>query len=246
MAWELIRCLVALRNEFNILAPGRDKGADGSIGDSAHTSRSDHTPDEDSVYLRDHDADSKNEVHALDIDSTGPWPRSFGSIVQAIIAGEKAKWLDANDRCRLEYVIFNGKIYSRTRDFEPRDYTGSDPHTNHAHFSGRYLTTTENDTRPWGVLTLTPPPGGKGDDSMADMADFFASIGRATSVPASPDVTQTDRNNRDNFARAVRFALGYNQPYEQDTLPGGALTRIADGVESMVDGADGGGEPGGQ
>lgn len=154
MAWNLVLSLVALRNEFNVIAPNRDKGADGAIGDSSHTSASDHSPDEDSIVLRDHDADSKNEVHALDIDSSGPWPvgRSFASIVAAIIAGEKAKWLDADDRCRLKYVIFNRKIYSQTSDFAPRDYSGTDPHTNHAHFSARYDTPAENDTRPWGVI----------------------------------------------------------------------------------------------
>jgi hypothetical protein len=152
-AWVTVPSLLALRDEFNKLSPGRDKGADGTIGDSAHTSTSDHTPDEDSDYLRDHDPDSKNEVHALDIDSTGPWPgRSFDQIVKGIIAQERARWLDANDRCRLKYVIHNRKIYSQSTDFQPVDYTGTDPHTNHAHFSARYETACENDVRPWGVF----------------------------------------------------------------------------------------------
>lgn len=175
-AWVLIPCLVALRTEFNLLAPNRDKGADGSIGDTAHTSSSDHTPDEDSAVLRDHDADSKNEVHALDIDSTGPWPdgRTFRSIVLGIIAAERAKWLDPDDKCRLRYVIFDRKIYHLDNDFQPRDYTGSDPHTNHAHFSGRYDSDTEADTRPWGVLI-------EGDDPMPfieNQADFDAAMSK--------------------------------------------------------------------
>lgn len=150
-AWTLVPSLVALRAEFNALAPGRDKGADGSIGDTNHNSGSDHTPDEDSDVLRDHDPDGKNEVHALDIDSTGPWPRPFRSLILDVVAGERRKWLDPDDVCRLEYVIFNRMIYSRSRDFSPVVYQGRDPHTNHAHFSGRYLTASENDTRPWGV-----------------------------------------------------------------------------------------------
>lgn len=163
-AWELIPSLTKLRQEFNAIAPGRDKGADGAIGDSSHTSSSDHTPDEDSRVLRDHDGDSKNEVHALDIDSSGPWPiwsgtqkERFHRIVMRIIAGERAKWMSATDRCRLNYVIWDRKIYDKDNDFEPRAYGRSDPHTNHAHFSGRYETSCENDTRPWGVYVAPTP-----------------------------------------------------------------------------------------
>lgn len=153
MAWVLVPSLVALRSEFNAVSPGRDKGADGSIGDSNHTSSSDHTPDEDSSVLRNKDSDNINEVHALDIDSTGPWPSPgwFGETIEHIRQDEKRKWLSSNDRSRLSYIIYNHQIASTTTDFEWRTYNGSDPHTNHAHFSNRYETACENDTRPWGV-----------------------------------------------------------------------------------------------
>lgn len=159
--WTLVPCLVTLRSEFNQVSPFRAKGADGAIGDSNHTSSSDHTPDEDSDILRDHDADDKNEVHALDTDSSGPWPgegtqkERFHRKVMAVIEGEKAKWLDANDMCRLNYVIWDDQIYDKDNDFEPRAYlpgnSSRDRHTNHAHFSSRYETRAENDTRPFGV-----------------------------------------------------------------------------------------------
>lgn len=225
-AWFLIACLVSLRDEFNTLAPGRDKGADGAIGDSAHTSRSDHTPDEQSIYLRDHDADAKNEVHALDIDSSGPWPgtgtqkQRFHSIVMRIIAAERVKWLSATDKCRLEFVIWDGKIYSREYDFEPRTYTGtSDPHTSHAHFSGRYLTATEADTRPWNVLDAQE------EDDM-DTAQFFASAAKAARGDA--DATSGDRTNRNNAVQVLRFALGLPvDEQEAENLPSGAAGQLA-------------------
>lgn len=160
-AWILVPCLVALREEFNAVAPQRDRGSDGSIGDSAHTSSSDHTPDEDSDILRDHDADHKNEVHALDIDSSGPWPHGpgetdfqwFDRATKGIVARERARWLDPRDTCRLEYVIWNRQIASRSiDDFRWREYHGTaDPHTGHAHFSARYITAAENDTSPYGI-----------------------------------------------------------------------------------------------
>jgi len=175
--WILVPCLVGLRTEFNIVAPGRRKGADGAIGDGAHTSSSDHTPDEDSNVLRGRDADSKNEVHALDIDSAGPWPGGpawFDAAIKGIVARHK----DGRDD-RLQYVIWNRKIANRDIDnWRWRTYTGTaDPHTNHAHFSARYTTAQESDTSPWGLLG--------GDDDMAldsDMitltADTAKEIGR--------------------------------------------------------------------
>lgn len=148
--WVLVPCLVALRTEFNEVSPRRDKGADGSIGDSSHSSSSDHTPDEDSDILRDHDADSKNEVHALDIDSSGPWPGGwawFNAIILAIVERHRA-----GKDSRLRYVIWNKRIASASSDWRWVKYTGSsDPHTNHAHFSSRYTTAQENDTSSWGV-----------------------------------------------------------------------------------------------
>lgn len=163
-AWELVGCLIMLRNEFNLVSPGRDKGADGSIADALHSPSSDHTPDEDSRVLRDHDADTKNEVHALDIDSTGPWPDGkrgdvkgswFDRKIHEIIAEQKRRWLDPGDMCELHYIIWNRYIYSTSTDWEPRPYTGSsDPHTNHAHFSARYETRAETSKRPWGVAPI--------------------------------------------------------------------------------------------
>lgn len=166
-AWVLIPCLVGLRTEFNVVAPQRDKGADGAIGDSSHTSSSDHTPDEDSDVLRDHDADSKNEVHALDIDSDGPWPDGsgreaggwFDRKINEIVERERAEYLHPTTLGRLSYVIWRGRIASRSNGWK-WEKRSKDDHYDHAHFSGRYLTATENDTRPWGVeeedVPLTP------------------------------------------------------------------------------------------
>lgn len=159
-AWSVVACLLTLRSEFNAVSPNRDKGADGTIGDAAHSPSSDHSPDEDSPVLRDKDADSVNEVHALDIDSSGSWPDGrpgdetgswFDLQIHRIIAAEKRRWLDPSDMCRLRYVIWKKRIYSTSNNFEGEAYTGDDPHTNHAHFSSRYESRAENDTRPWGV-----------------------------------------------------------------------------------------------
>lgn len=182
-AWTLIPCLVALREEFNRVSPNRDRGADGSIGDSAHASSSDHTPDEDSDVLRDHDSDRANEIHALDIDSSGPWPGErkgvieggwFDRTILALVAREKAEYESPTIRGRLQYVIWDGRIASRSWGWTWRDYSGPDPHINHAHFSARYLSSTEADTRLWGVATE--------EDDMPTAAEIADAVWNHTEV----------------------------------------------------------------
>lgn len=148
--WVVVPCLLTLRDEFNRVSPKRDKGADGTIGDSSHKSSSDHTPDEDSDILRDHDADSKNEVHALDIDSSGPWPGGWAWFNAAILAIVERHRTGQDNR--LKYVIWNRRIASKSNGWKWITYTGtSDPHTDHTHFSAVYTTAQEQDTSPWGV-----------------------------------------------------------------------------------------------
>lgn len=135
-SWFLVPCLVHMRDEWNAISPKRDKGSDGSIGDTAHSSRT-----------SDHNPRSNGAVLALDIDSTGPWPGGFDHYVQRVVARCRsgAEW-------RLEYVIWNHKIASRSDGWKWVTYTGStDPHTGHAHFSARHDNTGQSDTRSWHI-----------------------------------------------------------------------------------------------
>lgn len=147
-AWILVPCLVSLRGEFNALAPDRDKASDGSIGDQAHAgSSSDHNPDETGNTPFE-DSDSTNEVHAIDVDKE--LRRSGWTMQRAvdIIVTRHRAGLDN----RLQNVIYNNRIWSRSTGWNPRPYGGSNPHTEHAHFSAVYTTAQERDTRPWGLL----------------------------------------------------------------------------------------------
>jgi hypothetical protein len=156
----LVPCLVTLRAEFNAVAPHRDKGADGWIGNRAHQQESsDHNPDETGNTPYE-DADDVDEVHATDIDSTGPWPDGKGGEaggwfdlkVRAIAAQERVEFESKAMVGRLQNIIWRGQIISRSWKWsEWRKYSGPSDHFDHAHFSARYLTSTENDTRPWGV-----------------------------------------------------------------------------------------------
>jgi hypothetical protein len=138
----LVPCLVTLRSEFNALSPGRDKGADGWIGDAAHSART-----------SDHNPDALGRVLAVDIDSTGPWPVPFDGLVESLRADD-----------RLEYIIWNRRIASRDQGWTWRTYTGTaDPHTNHAHFSARHDHTGNTSTAPWGLKGDSMFPIAKGD-----------------------------------------------------------------------------------
>jgi hypothetical protein len=220
-SWEVIPCLLALRDEYNRLSPNRDKGADGTIGDSSHTSSSDHTPDEDSSKLENKDSDHKNEVHALDIDSTGPWPdgRTFKDIVLDVVELEREKWNAPSDKCRLNYVIFDRKIYDKDNDFEPESYTGSNPHTDHAHFSARYDTSCEEDTRPWGVM---------GDDmaSAQETWDYPVTLPDGTKTTAykiirwiQDGVAQTVAESEDRLLAALAESEERILAAIRDTMP---------------------------
>ncbi|MBB2943583.1 hypothetical protein FB565_003312 [Actinoplanes lutulentus] len=166
--WKLIPCLLSLRGELDRLAPGRDKRTDGAVGDAGHASSSDHTPDEDSTVLRDRDSDRVNEVHAVDVDSSGPWPDgwSMERVVETVVGRHRAGRDD-----RLQNVIYRRRIWSRSWGWSERAYTGPSPHTEHAHFSARYTTAAENDTGPWGLLT---PTAEKQEDTTMTKAEFLA------------------------------------------------------------------------
>lgn len=110
--FRLASSLAVLRDEIDALAPHRNKASDGTIGDEHHV-RSRHNPND------------KGVVCALDVtnDPTGGCPVH-------VIAEEVRRHPHPN----LDYVISNRRIASRRTGFQWRSYTGSNPHTNHAHF----------------------------------------------------------------------------------------------------------------
>ncbi|MEU4163147.1 hypothetical protein [Actinoplanes sp. NPDC026670] len=143
--WLLVPCLGQLRTELNRLAPNRDKSSDGTIGDSAHQNRvSDHNDDEvGRVPIRD--ADSKHEVHAIDLDTDLREPNlTMEMVVQHVLARCRS-----GTEKRLRYVIYNRRIWEASNGWKQRSYTGDSPHTEHAHFSASYETKLEASTASW-------------------------------------------------------------------------------------------------
>jgi hypothetical protein len=203
-SWILVPCLVALRTEFNRLAPTRDRSSDGSIGDRAHSqSSSDHNPDETGATPYE-DSDRVNEVHAIDVDKDlrrSGW--SMEKCVEIIVLRHRA-----GEDNRLQNVIYNRRIWSRAWGWTAREYTGSNAHDQHAHFSSRYTAAQERDTRPWGLLEAE-------DDDMATITqtDFNARMDAWWNARLSPAV-------RDNPQRsALRVA-----PWQQEVGNSGKST----------------------
>lgn len=126
MSWHVAPSLVQLRNEINKKWPNRDKRSDGAIGDAAHSAR-----------YSDHNPNSRRSVNALDIDKDGIDVYGLRDIL-------------IKDS-RVNYVIFNGLIYSRVRNFRPKRYTGINAHKAHLHVSILQSSSAENNTKGWGI-----------------------------------------------------------------------------------------------
>lgn len=145
----LIACLDALFDEFNEVAPDRDKSTDGWIGDTSHqASTSDHNPDE-TGNVPIHDADSKDEVHAIDVDKDLHEDFTMEDAVQLILGRCRS-----GKEKRLRYIIYNRRIWEADEGWDEDSYSGSNPHDKHAHFSASYETKYEDDRSSWGLEEL--------------------------------------------------------------------------------------------
>jgi len=153
MGWRLANSLVRLRDQVNAAYPNRAKASDGTIGDAAHASgASDHNPNGAGV------------VCAMDITNS---PQT-GFDVHAL-----ADRLRVNRHPDLKYIISNRRIAGAWTGWAWAPYNGSNPHSQHAHFSvGRgndgQSTPPYDDTNDWAIGgSVAPPAGGKSNEQVA-------------------------------------------------------------------------------
>jgi hypothetical protein len=102
------------------------------IGDEAHQDHpSDHNEDDTpGSKASQSDADNNPEHRAIDVMIGPKFTKAQAyNIINGILADPKA-------RKRLKYIIFDRKIWSASNGWVEEEYEGSDPHTNHIHFSG--------------------------------------------------------------------------------------------------------------
>lgn len=138
MAWRVAKSLEQLRKQIDDLAPGRNRSADGGIGDAAHaTKTSDHNP-----WVKD---GSMGVVTARDF-THDP--------ANGIDAGKLADVLRTSGDKRIKYIISNRRIANPGQPW--RAYTGSNPHDKHFHISVNSSKALYDDETPWTIGRLIP------------------------------------------------------------------------------------------
>lgn len=141
--WRLAASLVQLRDEVNKTYPKRDKGSDGTIGDTAHsTRRSDHNPN------------SRGVVQAWDCTDD-----------KGTLGMELAEFLRKKRDPRVKYVISEGKMFSSypTTSYPAwawRPYNGTNKHTSHTHVSVVDDPNRYDDDTSWGFGAVSAPSPG--------------------------------------------------------------------------------------
>lgn len=134
MAWRVARSLLTLRDQVNASAPNRSRASDGTIGDTAHSSRA-----------SDHNPNSAGVVTAMDI--THDPAHGFNSWTFA-------EMLRNRRDPRIKYVISNGRIFAGSAGPSPwiwRRYTGSNSHAHHVHVSVSGVAALYDDAKQWDI-----------------------------------------------------------------------------------------------
>lgn len=136
-------------SELTRVAPRRTL-PDWTVGDESHREGvSDHNIDDTPGWRTEQtDSDSIPEVRAVDIRLPLNAPFTPEQLVQWLIKQARAgklKWL--------RYVIFKGRIWTRSGGWVTQKYNGSNPHNKHVHVSS--LASHDSDTTSANLASIT-------------------------------------------------------------------------------------------
>ena len=169
-SWHLAPSLAQLRREINARWPNRDKSTDGSVGDLSHAARA-----------SDHNPNSRRSVNAIDIDEDGI--DAWGLVDLAITDP------------RVNYVIYERKIWQRKHGFKPRPYSGINAHTKHIHVSIIQSVAAEQNTAPWGIAKIGASSGIK------------PSTGGTTTKPSTTNPKPNNQSEEDELMALSKETL---------------------------------------
>lgn len=127
MAWRLAKSLDKLRTQVNKEWPNRNKASDGTIGDTAHSSR-----------VSQHNPNSAGVVTAMDITHD---PKNGADMNKL-----KTKLIKDN---RTWYIIFNRKIWQKNTGWQT--YSGTNPHDKHLHISVKQTALQYDNPKDWTI-----------------------------------------------------------------------------------------------
>lgn len=210
--WHLAPALVTFKAQFNAAFPGRDTRSDGTIGDLRHQHEAGGS---------DHNPDASGTVCAFD-GTYGPyWGVTTADVRQLVLE------LAASGDPRLNYVIFQGRIWTKARGWH--DYPSppnASPHKEHFHisvFHGAYA----NDASPWrlpsfGATHVTPTV------SVTDL------VAAQQSIPVPPadeddDMPQWFQHGNDVIRQAGNTFIHLTPPaWELDQQFGALATTVDD------------------
>lgn len=131
--WRLAKSLEVLRAQIDEEYPGRSKKSDGTIGDTAHSSRtSDHNPNRNGV------------VQALDITDD---PK------KGVDASDIANGIRLSQDPRIKYIISDGRIAGGAH-LNWRPYRGANAHTKHFHISVKDDKSLYDNTNNWRITPI--------------------------------------------------------------------------------------------
>lgn len=129
-SWRVARSLEVLREQVNRRAPNRRRNHDGTIGDTAHASRT-----------SDHNPNSAGVVTALDLTHDSASGCDCGAFASALVASKDP---------RIKYLIFRGQIVSsKVQPWKWRPYKGANAHMAHLHISVDPDPALYDDPRAW-------------------------------------------------------------------------------------------------
>lgn len=162
-SWTLAPSLGALRDEVNRFWPNRDRSYDGTIGDLAHQAQS----------KSEHNPDSAGVVRAIDITARGI---DVTALLNAVIGDP-----------RVHYVIYRGRICSRTYGWTWRPSSG---HEHHIHVSLRNHT---SESAPWDVI----------DRAAKNVDRWFKTKGKQVATLDQDDFNGIAKTMNHNFWQAT-------------------------------------------